>query len=519
MRRLATWSQRRIARQLPLCQKALARKAGGGVLGIDWRPNTGPQELAFHSEADEIYYGGAAGGGKTDLGLGKAIKKHRRSVFFRREHTQVRDAVDRSREIINQFGTFNGQLSRWRFPGGRSLTFGGLPHLKDLSKWFGRPFDLMIFDEAPTFAEQMVVTLAAWNRSTVPGQKCQMLLLGNPPLTEEGYWIVLRYAPWLDPEHPNPARPGELRWFARIPQDDGQEVDSEVPGPEPVEVKGRTFIPRSRTFIPAFLSDNPQLAGTDYARNLDSLPEPLRSQLKDGDFTVGRQDNAWQVIPTSWIKAAQARWKPDGASTHHLDAIGGDIARGGKDQTVVVHRRGTWFGLPSMHPGSDTPDGMVAAALLAGGWEKPATIYVDVIGVGTSVVDILSSQGLPVVPVNAAAQSLATDRSGLISFKNKRAELWWRMRELLDPVHGANIALPPGDKVIGDLSAPRWKLTPQGIQIEAKDDIIKRIGRSTDVGDAICMAACSGGGTGTDESAYKVLFPDNLPADYSQLGP
>ena len=57
-----------------------------------------------------------------------------------------------------------------------------------------------------------------------------------------------RWGPWLDEQHPNPALPGELRWFVRI---DGK--DTEVEGPEPFEWQGETLYPQSRTFIPAKL--------------------------------------------------------------------------------------------------------------------------------------------------------------------------------------------------------------------------------------------------------------------------
>jgi len=50
-------------------------------------------------------------------------------------------------------------------------------------------------------------------------------------------------------------------------------------------------------------------------------------------------------------------------------------------------------------------------------------------------------------------------------------------------------ALPPDDDLIGDLTAPRWKIQSGGkIIIESKDDIKKRLGRSTDTGDSVVMA-------------------------------
>jgi len=86
-----------------------------------------------------------------------------------------------------------------------------------------------------------------------------------------------------------------------------------------------------------------------------------------------------------------------------------------------------------------------------------------------------------------------TEDSGL-TFYNKRAEAWWRMREALDPGQegGSPICLPPDPILLGDLAAPRWSLKTRGILIEDKDEIRKRLGRSTDRGDAVVMAWSEG---------------------------
>src|SRR5690349_13379609 len=84
----------------------LARR-GVGVskhqTGAMWAPLPGPQTLAYHSPADELFYGGAGGGGKTDLILGLALTAHTSSIIFRREFSQFRGPegiIERSREII-----------------------------------------------------------------------------------------------------------------------------------------------------------------------------------------------------------------------------------------------------------------------------------------------------------------------------------------------------------------------------------------------------------------------------------
>ena len=91
--------------------------------------------------------------------------------------------------------------------------------------------------------------------------------------------------------------------------------------------------------------------------------------------------------------------------------------------------------------------------------------------------------------VNFAEKSERRDRSGLLEFANTRAALWWCMRELLDPANEENICLPDDPLLIGDLTAPRRKTRSDGkILIESKADIKERIGRSTDDGDACCLA-------------------------------
>ena len=63
------------------------------------------------------------------------------------------------------------------------------------------------------------------------------------------------------------------------------------------------------------------------------------------------------------------------------------------------------------------------------------------------------------------------------------------MREALDPNAVPPVALPPGQDVRADLCAPTWTLRAGKILIESKEDLIKRIGRSPDKGDAIIYAS------------------------------
>jgi hypothetical protein len=451
-----------------------------------WRPLPGPQTIAYESQADIIGYGGAAGGGKTDLACGKALTSHRKIGIFRLNGTELTGVLDRITELLGGRNGYNGKDNIWRtrrvdgVP--IQVEFGSFPNPDDEKKYQGRPHDLLVFDEAANMRESAVRFLLGWLRTTVPGQKCQALLTFNPPTTAEGRWIIQFFAPWLDKKHPNPAEPGELRYFATV---DGKDV--EVDSGKPFTHNGEVITPLSRTFIPSRISDNPYLMGTGYMAQLQSLPEPLRSQMLYGDFQAGMEDDPWQVIPTAWAEAAMARWtRPDKLAP--MDSLGVDVARGGKDNTIIAKRHGMWFDEPLAYPGTATPDGPTIAGLVVSALRDRAPIHIDVIGVGSSPYDFLNEMGQQVLGVNVAESALGLDKSGRLRFKNQRSELWWRMREALDPANNTGIALPPDQRLLADLCAPTWKLVGQTVAVASREEILDKIGRSPDYASAYCLA-------------------------------
>src|SRR5262245_15178423 len=82
------------------------------LLGLDrrlWVPLPGPQQQAYDSPADELFFGGAAGPGKTQLLLGLAYTRHQRAIVFRREFSQLREIVEQAAQMIGRNGTYNSQ--------------------------------------------------------------------------------------------------------------------------------------------------------------------------------------------------------------------------------------------------------------------------------------------------------------------------------------------------------------------------------------------------------------------------
>jgi len=208
-----------------------------------------------------------------------------------------------------------------------------------------------------------------------------------------------------------------------------------------------------------------------------------------GEFAEDRKDG---IIPLAWVEQAIKRWHElyERDDWDDLTEIGVDVARFGEDQTVLAMRHDWAIKELRKYQKHDTME--IASIVEAAARQGNPKIVVDVIGVGAGVYDYLrKNTSLQVEAFNAAERSDQRDRSGEFGFVNRRAEAWWRMRELLDPEFGEPIALPPDDDLIGELVTPRYKLMLGGkIQVESKDDLRKpsRLGRSPDCADAVVMA-------------------------------
>lgn len=421
-----------------------------------------------------------------------ATTKHKRSVIFRREYPRLKDLIEKSRKLLAGIARYNSNEKIWRnIPGDRTLEFGAVQYQDDVEAWRGIEHDLKGFDELGEFTKEQYQFLITWNRSPDPTVTCKAVSTCNPPSSEEAFWIIEYWSPWLNPDHPNPALPGEIRWFAMI---DGTET--EVADGSPIFHNGEEIMPRSRTFIPARLEDNAYLKNGNYRGVLQRLPEPLRSQLLYGDFTAKKtEDHPWQVIPSDWVQDAMDRWTstPPAPQSH----LGVDVARGGDCLSVIAPRHHYWLGELIILPGQSTPDGSILADEIQKVRRSPRTeVRIDVVGVGSSCYDFLKQRGFEdlVFGLNGGGSAgKEKDKSGTLEFFNLRSMWIWHLREILDPKSEIKIALPPDPKLKADLCAPRWKIQPSRnqfgqIRVESKDEIIKRLGRSPDRGDAVMYA-------------------------------
>lgn len=461
-------------------------------------PIAGPQRRAFNSEANILGYGGAAGGGKSALMAILVLLKHEKSVIFRSDKSQLKGFID---DVASFYGSqvgLNRQSGTFHFADrhNHTLEWGGLGKPGSESVWQGRAHDFIGIDEATELEKKKVQYVQTWLRSTTPNQRCRCILTFNPPgsvdvITGEvasGRWIIPYFNAWVDKRHPNPAEPGELRYF--IVNDAGDSI--ETPNSDPIEmiIEGQTIvlIPRSRTFIPAKVGDNPYQTA-DYTQNLLSLPKDIRARMLFGTFANSMDDPPQQILPTQWVDDAMERWEPDGCR-ELMSAVGVDPARGGAAKTALVARHGVWFGEPLTVPGSQTPDGHDVVSLIIKVARDGCQCNIDGTGIGASPYDLAKRQGMNVKSVVAAERQKLLPLPGIkkLGIYNRRTWLIWVLRLILDPQYNYNAKLPRNEDLRDDLLAITYDVTPQGILAESKKDVQMRLGRSVDTGDALLLS-------------------------------
>lgn len=468
-------------------RKKMLADAVKATKSMAWIPSPGPQTQAYFSKADILLYGGEPGGGKTSLLIGLALTAHHNSLIMRRQYTDLGHIIDELLRFNGSRDGFNGQsppvLHR---SDGKKIDLGAASNVGDEQHWQGVPHDFIGVDESTQFARVQIRFLMGWLRSTNPNQRKRVVLATNPPMSADGLWVMEMFAPWIDEKFPNPAKPGELRWV--VSDEDGN--DKWVDGPNPVDINGKQVFPLSRTYIPSSVRDNPFLAETGYENQLNNMEEPFRSLLLGG-FKNTLKDAPNQLIPTEAVKAAQKRWTPAPPKGIPMCCMAADMSGGGDDPMVIAARYGNWYDQLIKLKGKDLPKdrlGPYCAGQILSYRRDNCCVVIDLGGgYGGSTYDHLRQNSVEVRGYKGAEASTRKSKAGNYKFVNKRSAAYWLLMEELTK-QGATIALPPGNKILGDLTAPTFEVTARGVAVEPKEKVTKRLGRSTDDGDAIVMA-------------------------------
>jgi len=231
-----------------------------------WYPHPGPQIEFCESWQDEVLYGGAAGGGKTDCLIAEAARYVNfagyHGLLARRTFPMLQEVIDRTRIIYPSLGgDYKAGEHRWYFPSGARISLGHCQNDGDEYNFQGKEYQFIGLDEAGQFLPKQILYLFSRCRST------------NPLIPKR-----MRYAS-------NPGGPAHqfLKDRFRIEQYPvgnvtfGELVEFDL---GPVKIKEHIF----RVFIPGRLVDNPSLLLNDpaYVARLMQLPEIERMRLLEG---------------------------------------------------------------------------------------------------------------------------------------------------------------------------------------------------------------------------------------------
>ena len=246
---------------------------------------------------------------------------------------------------------------------------------------------------------------------------------------------------------------------------------------------------------------------------VESWCTPIREQ----DFNEGEGDFKWEggcyrpndlfrvkvlgmfpkvsedvLIPYEWVELANERWKElkeESFEPKKKCRLGVDVAGMGRDASVLCARYGNYVEKFEENNSSGVADHMHVVGMVMPYLKKEgAKAFVDTIGEGAGVFSRLKELGCQYAyscKFSEGTRNLS-DITGVRTFANMRAYLYWAVRDWLDPKNGFQPALPPNDFLMQECTEIKWKYQSNGdIIIEPKEDIKKRLGRSTDYIDAL----------------------------------
>lgn len=389
---------------------------------FEWKPQWGQQLAALTCPADEVFYGGARGGGKTEILLmdysqdvGRGWGYDWKGIIFRKTYKQLEEIVERSQKYFARVfpkARFNAQDLIWRWPTGETLRFRHLAGPRDLEEYYGHQYPLIGFEElqnwpTPRCYEEML----GCNRSVRPGIPKKIRSTGQP-LGVGHHWVKQRF---VDPAPP----------MTPIIDENGL----------------------SRVFIPARMWDNPILMQNDpfYVKRISSIKDKnIRKAWRDGDWDIVAGSyfgDIWRrdthVIPffrppKKWICFRSFDW----GSAKPFSVGWWAISNGEEAPDGRIYPRGSlirfseWYGCSKEEPdkGLYMTSGAIGRGIAEREerfweehgikiWPGPAdpTIF-KAEHDGQSIADAIAKAGVEFVEAN-----------------NARKAGWQKMRDMLDP--------------------------------------------------------------------------------------
>lgn len=254
---------------------------------VVWSPQ--PKQRVFMGRGEyEGLYGGAAGGGKSEALVLEALRQvqipHYKGLILRKTYPELGELIDKSLGYYPRAfpgAKYNTSAHTWTFPSGARVIFGSMQHTKDRTKYQGRAFDFIGFDELTHFTWDEYSYLFSRNRPNGPGTRVYIRSTANPGGVGHG-WVKERFITAGPPE--------KTVWeCVQIRFPDGH--------------RENRF--RSRVCVRASVFDNPKLLenNPNYLENLGLMSPAERDALLYGDWDrfEGQVFTEWRNDPDRYL--------------------------------------------------------------------------------------------------------------------------------------------------------------------------------------------------------------------------
>lgn len=290
-------------------------------------PHIGPQHVFLVLDwIIEVFYGGAAGGGKSDALLIAALQyvdvPGYSALILRRTFSDLTlpgAIMDRAETWLRGTPAKKSGGKTWVFPSGARLTFGYLQYHKDVEQYRSAEFQFIGFDELTQFEERSYQFMFSRLRKPAIEE-----LAALPPSVVDGE-MTLASVPLRMRSASNPGGLGHAWVRDRF-------VNAETKEPKAV-------------FVPAMLSDNPSLDQEAYTESLGHLGATEKAQLLSGDWAAVPETAVFQ---RHWLQPITAAQIPDGCKWVRYWDLAATAPKPGKDPdytagALVGLKEGNWY--------------------------------------------------------------------------------------------------------------------------------------------------------------------------------
>lgn len=336
------------------------------TITIPWVPQPGPQQFAIERPwVEEMLYGGAVGGGKTDFLLGDFAQdiptphgKNWQGILFRRTYPQLQDIIKRAYEIYplwfpNVRAIDSG--TTWIWPNGAELR---LRHMESETAWTeyqGHAYGWIGFDELgewPSSTPYLRMQARLRSAHNVPNKRIRCT--ANPGGAGHA-WLKNHF--------------GIDRW------PNGQHIFEEYPNEQVIQIVKdlgitlKEYHPMRRMFVLSKLSDNKKLLEADpqYITRLFNLggDNIIKAWLAgDWDAIGGAYFTEWNAqkhvikpfeIPNHWVKFKAMDWGSAKPFCVLWFAVSDGVPFKSNDRTVSIPRDSLvvfreWYGMVAGRP-------------------------------------------------------------------------------------------------------------------------------------------------------------------------